>query len=52
MSEMEKKKGENVLDFAENFVWIDFVKLSVLPKKILVIGGQYVNKQSQDLRYY
>ena len=21
-------------------------------KRILVIGGQYVNKQSQDLRYY
>ena len=28
-----EKKVENVLDFAENFVRIDFVKLSVLPKE-------------------
>ena len=28
-----EKKVENVLDFAENFVRIDFAKLSVLPKE-------------------
>ena len=45
--------SENIFNFGDNWIWIGCVKHSVLAReRILVIGSRYVNRQSQDFRYY
>ena len=47
-----EKKSENILWFCDNSIWIGCLKHSLSLRAKLVIGCQYVNKESQDLRYY
>ena len=49
---MKKKNPENIFDF--EIIAFELVALDTrfYWERILVIGCQYVNKQSQDFRYF
>ena len=49
---MQKKVPKIFFDFEVNSFELGAVNTRFYWGKLLVIGCQYVNKQSQDLRYY
>ena len=52
MSEIEKKIEKIFWVLEKTAFELIFLNIHFYRERLLVIGSQYVNKQSQDFRYY